>query len=88
MTESEIQDGAIHLMQVIPGLGDHYMESVVNMAIENVLEHAEERVLAEVREKLDRLWASTPESWSVTSQEGYMLGYKQAIRDAIMLLDK
>jgi hypothetical protein len=85
---AEIQDGAIHLMQVLPGMGAHYTPEQVDMAIDNVLSNHRATTLLYVREQLTRLWESMPESWTKETQEGYVLGYRQAIADATALLSR
>jgi hypothetical protein len=42
---------------------------------------------ATMRAKVETLWQSTPESWARETKEGYVLGYREAIREVLILID-
>jgi hypothetical protein len=78
-----IAEGAIHLMQVLPGMGEHYSPAEVDLAVANVLTHYQRRLRRDLWERVDALRSDDPDP----TRAGFVNGWDSALTNVLDLLN-
>jgi hypothetical protein len=56
-------------------------------ALSEAVEAAVDTHMMWVKGRIKKVWDDMPEGWTSLTQEGYIMGYKQAIQDVLAVID-